>query len=213
MDHYQRFRNMLMARAITKTFGNVDIIARLKMEYREQLLEYAYNGAEIILRALEDYMRGPEFIMQDLGEVILKENAAMNEKMKPVESFGIEVRLEDVYRNPPRKPLHTLIYRLTYNGHRFWPKSMLRKKPGVIGFDLSYQPEVQYLRKKLLAVNVYDRTANMRVQDRKRYRALQRRYRKDLTQYTMRHKEIENQYAAMRNYLISEEFWRKYLEL
>ena len=213
MDHYQRFRNMLIARATTKTFGNVDILARMKMEFREQMLEYAYNGSEIILRALEDYMKGPEFIMQDQGEKILKENSQKNEKMKPIEDFNMEVRLEDVYRNPPRKLLHTLIYRLTYNGHRFWPKAWLKKKPGLIGFDLSYQPEIQYLRKELLAVNTYDRTANMRVQDRKRYRAIQRRYRKDLITYAMQHKKIEESYAAVREYLTSEDFWRKYLEL
>lgn len=213
MDHYQRFRNMLIAHATTNTFSIMDIMARLKMEYRSQLLEFAYNGSEIILRALEDYMKGPEFIMQDQGEKILKENSKLNEKMKPIEEFGIEVRLEDVYRNPSRKLLDTLIYRLTYNGHRFWPKAWLKKTPGIIGGDTSYQPEQQVLRKKLLAVNTYDRTANMRVQDRKRYRAIQRRYRKDLIVYAMRHKKIEERYAAAREYLTSEKFWRKYLEL
>lgn len=213
MDHYQRFRNMLIARATTNTFTVMDIMARLRMEYRSQMLEFAYNGSEIILRALEDYMKGPEFIMEDQGEKILKENSKLNERMKPIESFGMEVRIEDVYRNPTRKLLDTLLYRLTYNGHRFWPKAWLKKQPGIIGGDTSYQPEQQVLRQKLLAVNVYDRTANLRVQDRKRYRTIQKRYRMDLLKYALNHKKIEARYAAARNYLTSEKFWRKYLEL
>ncbi len=213
MDFYQPIRNMLIAKATTGVMQNSNIIHRLKRLFCKQLLEYCYNGAEILLLALEDYMKGPSFIEQDLGERLLKEHSAYNEKLKPLSEFDIEVRLERVYDNPPLKKIRKLFYYGTLNFHLFIPRFMLKKDVGVIGFDWSHQSGIQYRREKLLAVNPFDRTAALRVQDRKQCRKLLRRFFWDLLSYKFRHKRIERAYAAKRDWLTSEEFWLQYLEI
>lgn len=214
MDLYQTFRNLLIAQATTGILPNADVIGRFKRTFRSQLLEFAYNGAEICLEALEDFMKGPEFIKQDLGEEILIKHRSYNEKMLPLEQFkDLNVVLNQVYNEPPRKPFDRFLYRLTYNGHRFIPQCFLRKEPAIIGFDWSYQPQKQSLHKQLLAVNVHDATASLRNIDRKKYKELKRRYKKDMKYYKRNHQKIEKEFAASKDYLISKKFWKEYLEI
>ena len=213
MDLYQRLRNMFAAKAVTGAFARVDVLGLWQRLYRQQLREYAYGGAELLLRALEDYLQGPDFFRQDRGEEILQRNARCNETLQPIEEFGVEVRLEDVYNDPPRRFADKVICALTCNGQKFWPRRLLRGGVGIIGFDDSYQPQAQSLRRRLLAVNVFDRTAAMREQDRARFRALERRRRQLLRQYARRRAELEAGYAAARAELTGEAFWRRYLGL
>ena len=214
MDFYQYFRNVLITTSVTKIpFDKNKTLICFKKRFYKQLLEFYYNGAEVLLLALEDYMKGPSFIEQDLGEKLLKEHSAYNEKLKPLSEFDTEVRLERVYNNPPLKKIENFFYYGTLNFHFFVPSFLLKKKVGVIGFDWSYQPGMQFRRKSLLAVNPFDRTANIRIQDRKRCRKLLRRFFWDLFKYRLCHKKIEKQYAAKREWLTSEEFWKEYLEI
>ena len=213
IEFYQNLRNMLIAKSVTYVMHDANTIGRLKRLFCQQILGYQYNGAEILLLALEDYMKGPAFIEQDLGEKLLKEHSVFNEKLKPLSEFDTEVRLERVYDNPPLNKIQKLFYRLTINFQIFIPKFFLKKETAVIGFDWSYQSGAQYRRKTLLAVNPFDRTANLRVQDRKRCRKLLRRFLMDIIKYKLLHKKIEKQYASKREWLTSEEFWKGYLEI
>ena len=214
MDLYQTFRNLLIAQSTTGILPNADVLGRFKRSFRAQLLEFAYNGAEICLEALEDYMKGPEFIEQDLGEKILVKHRAYNEKMVPLTEFSeLNVVLNQVYNEAPRKQFERFIYRLTYNGHRFLPKCFLKKDIAVIGFDWSYQPQTQSLHKQLLAVNVHDATASMRTMDRKKYKELMKRYKKDMRYYQQNCDSLREAYSARKDYLVSMEFWKKYLEI
>ena len=212
MEIYQTYRNQLISHAVTDVALN-NVMWKVKRIFYKQLLEYQYDGGELLLLALEDFMKGPSFIEQDLGEKLLKEHSALNEKMQPLSNFDIEVRLERVYDNPRKPKWKKLFYFLTCNFQVFWPRFLLKKSTAIIGFDWSHQAGAQFRHKKLLAVNPFDRTANLRVQDRKRCRKLLRRFCWDLLRYKLTHKKIERAYTAKRDWLTSEEFWKGYLEI
>lgn len=212
MDIYQRIRNMLAARAVTGVLADVDIEGYARRIFRNQLREFAYNGAELVLRAVEDYLEGPEQLVRAACGERLRENTRLNETLQPLETFNVEVRLEEVYSDPPRRFLDKVIGALTCNGHRLWPRRLLRGM-GVIGYDDSYQPQAQALREKLLAVNVRDRTAALRVQDRARFHSLTARWRRACRRLEREGPEVARRYAAARARLTSEAFWREYLEL
>ena len=214
MDFYQCMRNMLIAKAVTGVLKNADTIKRLKRTFYKQLLEYYYDGAEICCLILEDFMKGPSFIERDIGEKLLKEHSVYNEKMNPVSDFNIELWMDHIYDNPPLSRLKWILYLLTVNFQCFWPKFMLNKRfPAIIGFDWSHQPGIQFRHKEILAVNPFERTANLRIQNKKRCHKLLRRFFKDYISYKLHHKRIERAYALKRELLTSEEFWIKYLEL
>lgn len=211
LDLYQRMRNMLAAKAITGTFDEVDIPTLWMRLYRQQLREYAYHGAEALLMALEDYLQGPDLFRQDRGEELLRRASACNEVLRPLSEFDMEVRLEDVYKDPPRSLADRILYVLTCNGQRFYPRALLRKKVGIIGFDDSYQPQSQSLCRQLLAVNVWQRTAALRRQDRVWFRTLEKRRRRLMRQFHRRQADLSARYATAREELTGEAFWRHYL--
>ena len=212
MELYQVHRNSLILQAVSGVCGDIDFISRMKKLFRARVLSLDYNGAELILDALEDYLKGPEFIAQDNGEGIMREKGRRNEKLADLKSFpNLDIDLDDVDRYIPRRFVHTWLYRLTYNGHRFCPSFLLKKSPGVVAFDWYYSPEANFWYKELLAVNPYLKTGALRTLDKERYRGLMKRKGKLLSRYKRERYELERRYRESKAVFTSTEFWKEYL--
>ncbi len=214
-DKYQQCRNLLVAKASSDIMKNVGVFEFVKRSYRAEMLKFNYNAAELVVRAFEDFLRGPGFLETDNGEQIVKENSALNDQMSPLNDME-EADILDVYScyyDPPRRKLETLLYRITYNGHRFWPRALSRKKYAYIAFDHTYQPSKMAMHDRLIAVNPYNRTGVIRRIDKKRYKELMARWRKAEACYGKNHRRVEESYRKAKGFLTSEEFWRKYLGL
>lgn len=214
-DKYQQCRNLLIDKASSDIMENVDVYGFVKKSYRGELLKFNYDAAELIIRALEDFLKGPEFLKVDNGEKIVKENSKFNDQMVPVNSIdGIDIlNLYSCYDDPPRKFIDKWLFRLTYNGQRFWPSAWCKKDFAYIAFDHSYQPQKMAMHNKLLAINPFNKTAKIRTMDRMRYKELQKRFRKAKRLYKKEYPELEKSYKASRSSLTSETFWREYLKI
>lgn len=208
MDIYQASRNFLIIQATTDVLPECDLIKRyVKKYYRDNMLKHEYGAAELTLRAFEDYMKGPKFIMQNKGESIIKENRKLNNKFKPLkelEQYDVDI-YGDPYWDSQRGFWKKWIYRITYNGHRFYPEKFLNKKPVIIPFDFGYTPSKMAMKKTYIAVNPLIRQGCVKELDKKRFKELQKRYYKDMRYYA------KNSYKKVRNTITSEVFWRRYL--
>ena len=214
MNIYQECRNILIGKATSNVMKDVDIQRFVFIRrYRESLLQFNYGSAELALKAFEDYMKGPEFIMEDRGEAIVKENSKYNDDMKPLKEYGDFTIREpwEVYVERPRKPISTLIYRLTFNGQRWTPRIFLNKAPAIVGFDNPYLPGTVTLHDKVLAVNPYNKTGVMHKMDRARFRVLEAKRKALQKEYSVKKESIIKAYRNKSEYLRSEEFWKKYL--
>lgn len=213
-DRYQQCRNLLIGKAATNIGKDVDMFAFWEKSFKAEILRFNYNAAELVLRALEDYMQGPAFIEQERGEQIVKENSLKNEKLVPLSELDVkEINFGDIYCDRPRKFIDKCIYHLTVNGQRFWPQEWLHKERAIIPFDHCVVTQRQTLRKELLAVNPHLKTGVIRKIDKKRFKEIYKRYKKDLKYYKKNHVNIEDSYREKAKYLVSEEFWMKYLDL
>lgn len=214
MNIYQEVRNELIGKATSDVMKSADLMKLVFIkQYRENLLQFSYGAAELALKAFEDYMKGPSFIMEDRGEEIVKENSKYNDVLKPLSEFGtfhIKEKKE-VYRDEPRKPISTFFFRLTYNGQRWIPKFFLKKTPAIVGFDNTYQPGLITLHEKILSVNIYNNTGIMREIDREKFRELEKKRKELQEEYKKNRSKIIREYRDKSEYLKSEEFWRKYL--
>ncbi|MEY8337940.1 hypothetical protein AALB16_07890 [Lachnospiraceae bacterium 62-35] len=216
MDIYQGGRNLWIVESTTGIVSEKDIVREsVKRNYRENLLKHNYNSAELTLRAFEDYMRGPKFIMQNQGEAIVKENGKLNYKFRPLEEFR-EYKIDvwaDPYYDSKRGFVKKWLYRITYNGHRFWPERFLDKTPVTIPFDWGYTPSKMAMKKTYIAVNSRQKTGYVSELDKQRFKELQKRYYKDIAYYERNKAAIKESYKKARKILTSERFWRKYLEI
>lgn len=213
MELYQVHRNSLILQAADNICQDVDFINRIKKFVRVELLRFNYDSAELLIDAVDDYLKGPDFIKQDLGEKLLKEKSQKNEKMDDLKKFpNIYVNVDDVYHNPERSLVETLLYRLTYNGH-FWPRFLLKKNTGVIAYDWFYSPKKQFFRKRLLAVNPHLKTAAIREISTKRFMKVHKRFRKVMRNYKNNHTRVEAAYRDCMKEISSRQFWERYLKL
>ena len=215
MNLYQEIRNLMIGQSASDVYQGVDLLRRVRIYYRDNMLKHDYGAAELVLRAFEDYMKGPEFIMQDKGEAIVKENGKLNQKLKPLEELkGYNV---DVYGDPywdmPRKFIKKWIYRITYNGHRFWPERLLDKQPVIVPFDFGYTPGKMAMKKTYIAVNPMQKTGCVKELDKEKFNELQKRYYRDMNYYKKNNEDIRKRYRHAQKTLTSEAFWRKYLEI
>lgn len=228
-DIYQFVRNFLIMTALHERSNESLFLARWSRTLRLYLRAMAYESAEILVSAFEDYMQGPEFLMNSNGEEIVKRCSSMAEKLVPAkdairkaieehpeleESFSCFVPdLELVDIDNKAGFLLKLFRTFPYDRHVL-PKSMLNSRPATIysggfsSFSASQLMSTVYV--------AYDRdgySSHVRVMDRDRYKQIKNRWKK-ARKYYMRHKEeIRQAYKDALPEMTSMEFWSDYLGL
>lgn len=215
MELYQVIRNSLMIQATSGICDSIDFMPRIKTLFYNEIYSFNYNGACLLLDAVEDFLKGPDFFAKNLGESIIKEKSKLNENLKSIENNfkDISVNLRKVYDNPPLTNRERFIYQLTDNGHRFIPSFLLKDEIVSIPYDWTICPKKQYLRKQVLSVNPVMKTANLRKMDKTAYKKLMKRYKKLIKQYDKNFDKITTEYRSKQKYLTSIDFWNKYLDI
>ena len=217
MELYQVHRNSLIIQAASGVCREIDFINRLKKMFRSRILGLDYMGAEQVLDAIEDYLQGPKLIEEDRGEEVLKRQSSKNEKLEDLgtfsEKYDYPMSKKELERNPPRKMIHTLLYRFTYNGHRFCPNKFLSDRTEVIPYGWFYSPERFYLKNQILSIDPNSKKGTLHKRNKKKYIELKKRYTKLMKIYKKKGAFIADEYKKQFSYLTSEKFWRKYLTL
>lgn len=214
MEYYQVFRNFLIAEACNPSPRRQRIWHRFMGLFLSEILRFNYEAADMILDAVLDYLKGPKFIEMEKCQERLDKMSKRNAVMKDLDEYGdLGLDIDSVYREEYRRPLDKILYRLTFNGHIFWPKALLRKGPGVVAYDWFYNPQAQCLKDSVMAVNPYTKTGELRYLDKTRFKQIMKKYFAVKRLYKKRHAKVDAAYYARRNYLTSYKFWEKYLEL
>lgn len=211
LNRYQEVRNMLIIRDVVDCCNSIKYINTAKKLFRQEILCFNYNGAEMVLRAINHYLQGPLFLKKNCTEDIFKENNSKNEKLIPLASIlplDQSIDFKSLKQDLPRKKGESFIYKLTYNGHRFLPINWLKKKSGIIAWGAYYQPQRQSLHKKLLAINISSQTGIYRSLDKAKYKKLKREFYKLILLYYIKHRKIQKEYRLKQHILVSAEYWK-----
>lgn len=210
MDFYQVDRNLLIIRAVSGVLKDVKIMRKLCMDFVRHLLRFDYDTAQLVVRALEDYLKGPAFLEKDCGERLLVRNSRLLHEMKPLKRWsGPHTGSANLYEDLRMGRMERLLYKITWNGHLF--KGRLRPETMPVPYQDVYLPGRTAFRKKLLAVNPVTRTGYLLERDRKRFCRLLARFVRALYRYRRENRKLMEQYAASKEHLTSETFWKKYL--
>ncbi len=214
-DLYQQYRNWLISQSASEVIQDVQIIPSLWSQFRVELLRFSYNSAELIVKALEDYLKGPKYLKSLSGEDNTKEIFKLNDVFVPLkdieggESFHIDECMEDL----PRKFIDRVLMKLTWNGHVFTPKFLERDGIVPVGYGYAMQPQKITLHTRLITVNTFNRTGVEHIRDKKRFHELLKRYRRAEKVLKKRGDIIRKEWRKSAKELTSEEFWQKYLHL
>lgn len=212
-NKYQTLRNLLIGQSTTGVIPAANFIGQIYDFFRSEIMQFNYDAVELIVRVLEDFMKGPKFIETADGEKITQENFKLNDKLVPLSELpgGNTFRPRESYIAPQLSFKNRVLMRLTWNGQRFFPKFLDTDEIVPISFDDSMQVQRIALKSRLIAVNPYNETGIYRIKNKKRFRELMRRYNRVMRDYRRRGKAVRKAYADEAKYMTSEKFWRKYL--
>lgn len=212
LELYQVFRNSFIFQAISDVCPKIDFLRKLCVNFYSEIYRFNYNGASLLLDAIEDFMKGADFFSSLDGEKVMKEKGTLDDKLDDIENFkNIFVNLGRVYADSPMTKKERFIYQLTDNGHRFCPSFLLRKEYGVIPFNWCHTPSKQFLRKRLLVVDPLNKKCIERKIDKRKYKQLKKRYKRLMKQYGENINKISAEYRSKQKLLTSISFWENYL--
>lgn len=218
-ERYQVHRNSLIAQASTGVYKSVDFMEQFKHNIQLDFKTFNYDGVELSLDALEDYLAGPEFIMKDQGERLIQEHSKKNETLTDLDEIQdpriprTVVDPTEFFEKSERTSFQKLVDYLSYNGHRL-PSFMLRKDLAVIPWDGWFYPAKKIrMHRDILAVSIDGKQGIIRTMDKKRFRELMKRYKALMKRYNSTYDSVRQQYSDAREYITSIEFWKKYLEI
>ena len=217
MERYQTVRNCLIAQAVSGVYPGVDFLTSAYVNFSLDLKTFNYDAAELGIMAIEDFLKGPEYLKHVNSADLFKLVMSKNETLVPIDQIDDpQVRNADfnpaiLYAKQDRSLPTRLFDFITYNGHR-GPKRLARGGLGVIPFDGWYYPPNEIRGKdRLLAVTSDGTQGILRTKDRERFKQLLKRYNAAMKELGARRDEVSKQWAAAREELTSIEFWKWYL--
>lgn len=218
LDRYMSIRNGLIDQATTGVFAEANLLENFYVNFSTCLKTFNYNTAELCVMAIEDFLKGPEFLKHVNSDRLFKRVMSMNENPVPIEQID-DPRVQAADFNP------ALLYRpqgrnlamraydfLTYNGQR-GPERLNKGGLGIVPYNEGYYPPNDIRGKDaLLAVTADGSEAILRKKDRARFDALSKRYKAAMKDLAERGDEVRAQWAAARDELTSMDFWKWYLD-
>lgn len=214
MELYQVHRNSLIIQSLSQICQDINFIKRIKIMFWKEITRFAYNNAEQLLDAVDDYLKGPDYLLKPNGEQLLKEHAQKNDKLIPLLDLKKTIKIldEDPYSHVKLNFISKLLYIITINGHLL-PNVFLKKRASVIAYDWHFVPGKNFLRKKLIAINPEEKTGCIRIINRKKAFHLIKRYCKVMLKYKKEKNNVTKKFEKYYSIFSSENFWKQYLGL
>lgn len=226
---YQSYRNQLITDALHGVGERSLVPFIIERALRTHLRNLNYEAADLIVASLEDYLKGPGFIMGENPEELLREHNARGEKLVPfdeaiaqavkehpelcevLKAFEPSLAALKVTSGISQLPIKA-IRLLPYDKHLL-PDSMLRDVPATayFGESLTLNP-AQVATRVIVACDRTGNNAHVRVMDRERYESIRGRWRSALRQFRARESQLRRAYRDAMPQMTSMEFWKKYLE-
>jgi len=217
LEYYLVLRNALVTQALSDVAPGVDYVGRIEKLFREEIRRFSYVSAEFLLDALDDYLKGPEFLSTLDGEALLRQHARKTEKMYPYSKyarlFGTRFKPDTAHEWIALNDDDFELYDRTDNGHLL-PDSLLRDDDiPAVGHIFFSSPGKEFLRRQLIAVDSANATAILHTMDRGRYQQLIARHDELMSRYASENSSILARYQRASPSLHSRNFWAKALKL
>lgn len=210
---YYNTRNVLITHMIhEKDLTKLDAWHFLNGQFIHHLLGYRYKEANLILRGIEDALRGPEWLIkQTPPDKLLEEILSQGYRKLPLDElpFNVDYRAYvdelNAWRPEPKK--HRLRRLMLLNGY-------LTKSNGTVTVLMSDARPVSTFRKRL--VLNYDPITERGFITEKSYKELFRtlwRYRRVCSLINKRFKTVRQEYIEAFPKMTNEQFWSTYLDI
>lgn len=221
-ERYQTTRNSLIAQYAADFAPLSDFEGMINKAFFLEITRFNYDHAALVVKGLEDFLKGPEWIMEPVAQQAFMDANRMAEKMQPIaeidgelKSLGVDLdKITDwmIYRDAPTSKTLRAVSRFTYNGHR-GPKSyVIPGKVAVIdAFDFEHGLGKLPRAEVVVAIDIPNRQASIRRRDFNRFDELHGRFRALIKDLHSRDAELKQAYSEAFPKMTSVSFWKRYL--
>lgn len=213
-EAYLAIRNLLIIKACVPSCANVDVYgAFFKHDIETELRKFNYGYAEMMCDGVEDYLKGPDWLMNQNPEQTLKLESAKKPK---VENFTEKLnpsvtRLWEISQLGFKDKLKM---KMTHNGHVNCSDSDMIDEPGIMINEFrAYHPNRIYMRKELWFVNDDMYSGYKTHIDREKYKKICERIKVLDKRMKTEGPEVAKKWKEAYSYITSEEFWTKFLDM
>ncbi len=212
MELYQVHRNDLILQGMNSQISDIDVIGRMKNLFWEEMYKFNYKGADLILDAIEDYLKGPEFLINLNGEQCMKEKKNKDNTLYPINN-KVEALIdrEELYNYEDLKKGSKWLYDHTCNGQRM-PKFLSKKKIGIIPYGWGYYQKKMYMTTVNYAIDPINNLYAVYRRNDKTFKREKERFNKLIARYNNEHEEVNKKYKSYEEKMTSVEFWNDYLK-
>ncbi len=215
IEFYQVIRNSFILQAFHPRCAGIPFMDHFQILLTQQLNKLAYDYADLMLDALEDYLNGPSTLEQPNGAEILAEKAKSNAELAPLSAiwhgkadFG--ALFSKGKRGLPLSRLRRKLVTVSFNGHT-QAQERLSDAMGFAPYDLEYSHEPLFFKKSVIGVNPLDASAVLRERDPRRFAEVQQRREHLVARYHDEGERIAKAYEDAYPRFTSLEFWEKHL--
>ena len=214
IDYYQSRRNELVIRAIRPELESVDTMGFIEELFWQELYKFNYYGATLLVDAIEDFLKGPQWIFSaDLFQEMQNRKSNKYETKNITDDIRSLIDYSVLYNNRTISKIKKFIYDYTYNGQARIPNCFIKRKTGVIPYGSGYYPSNQLLTTENIAVDVVNDKYIIYKKDCSEFRIIKQRFLDVKIQYMNQIDEIIKEYQAYENKITTYEFWKDYLDI
>lgn len=213
-EAYLAIRNLLIIKAVVPSCNNVDVYGNLfRHDIETELRKFNYGYAEMMCDAVEDYLKGPEWLMNTNPEEILKIESAKKPKIDVFEE-KLPPSVTRLYDAEPLGLKDKIIMKFTHNGHVHWNDSKMNNEPGIMLNEFrTYHANRLYMHKEMWFVNDDMTTGYKTHINREKYSEIVSRIEAIENKMATEGAVIAQRWREAYPTLTSEEFWMKFLSM
>lgn len=208
--NYYIVRNQLIDNSLhCPQYGKKELKKELFRRVTEEILFYRYRNVDLILRGVEDFLKGPNWLAHTDGEALHKEIMAMGYRAEPVEQLNMMFHYPEYDKSLQQKEskLARYLRKISFNGYL---GIIRRKEKRIVSMANPQYCNVW----KADQVMYYDVAAEKGFLTQRSWKELLLSYRKlgkVIRKINRRYEKAKKSYCLKKGELTSLTFWKKYL--
>jgi len=177
--------------------------------FKYEIFCFRYKNAEMLLQAIQDYMKGIQWFAEQDGEILNKQITDKGYRLQDIGELNCEFEYNTYLQtvNMLESKTQQLKRMLSLNG-------MLSHSEG-FGIIPTVNPHIAYVygKHKILNYDIGSQKGFLTYKNKNEFWRLMRLYVKTLWQMKLRYNTIKKQYCIERNSIRNFSFWNRYLNL
>ncbi len=214
-DSYYYIRNHLITNSIHSSLEYVKTVKAFTQSILYSLCIFDYNSAQMVIKAFEDYMQGPNFIISNYPEILHSNIYELSRSYKNQTILANSVSSSDFYQVTKVGTIQKMLTLLTLNGHLL-PYFLITDESVVIRFGVKEKERdsiCKGLAKKRIIYVIDENPNSYQYEfDQKAGLNIFFTWFNSVIRSCLRWSSVNTEWKKAFNNLTSMQFWQKYLE-